>query len=477
MNPFLQAGRWIFKLLCSLRFAVMIITGIAGALAAGTFLESYYDTKTASYFVYRAPWFQILLLMLGANIFCVALSRWPWTKKHIPFLLAHVGILMLLAGSLTTQVNGLDGSLRLTEGDSTAAIDFDSEILAVQEGADIKTFSIPWTPPVAQFRAFKIPGIPFRVVDFMAHAETVVQFESGPSAGAPALQLRIKGGPMKISQEFWLWGGDPGWSVAPMGPARFILLPPDYSGDLAKGNPGEATLYLQMAQDGGMKYQAISRRGEIKKGIIPKGQFTGAIIDPGWMGVTLTIEKYVPNAQNRSTYKPSRIQYGDQAPPSALRIEPQGAEPFWIGLGDQISVKNAERQFKLIYTNRRVILPFALKLERFQIDHYEGSADPMSYSSLVKVDGANAPAEPIRISMNEPLHHGGYTFYQASYVPEQPRPTTSILSVNYDPGRFWKYLGSLLIVLGSILLFVSRGFPKRKKFEEPKDETEKGEPK
>ena len=35
----------------------------------------------------------------------------------------------------------------------------------------------------------------------------------------------------------------------------------------------------------------------------------------------------------------------------------------------------------------------------------------------------------------------------------RPRPTVSIFSVNRDPGRVWKYIGSLLIVLGSIMLF------------------------
>jgi hypothetical protein len=55
--------------------------------------------------------------------------------------------------------------------------------------------------------------------------------------------------------------------------------------------------------------------------------------------------------------------------------------------------------------------------------------------------------------MNEPLTVKGITLYQASYEDAQPRPVVSIFSVNRDPGRPWKYLGSLLIVLGSIILF------------------------
>jgi cytochrome c biogenesis protein ResB len=56
--------------------------------------------------------------------------------------------------------------------------------------------------------------------------------------------------------------------------------------------------------------------------------------------------------------------------------------------------------------------------------------------------------------MNEPLKHNGFTFYQASFQENQTgEATTSILSVNKDPGRWIKYLGSFLIVLGTIVMF------------------------
>ena len=51
--------------------------------------------------------------------------------------------------------------------------------------------------------------------------------------------------------------------------------------------------------------------------------------------------------------------------------------------------------------------------------------------------------------MNNPLKYDGFTFYQASYfkVGEQHG---SVLSANIDPGRPFKYLGSILLVLGSL---------------------------
>ena len=69
-----------------------------------------------------------------------------------------------------------------------------------------------------------------------------------------------------------------------------------------------------------------------------------------------------------------------------------------------------------------------------------------------------------RISMNEPLKYESWTFYQASFeAPETPEDSyRSILSVNYDPGRSLKYIGSLWIVLGVILLFYRRWLFKKR---------------
>jgi hypothetical protein len=83
-----------------------------------------------------------------------------------------------------------------------------------------------------------------------------------------------------------------------------------------------------------------------------------------------------------------------------------------------------------------------------------------TYQSLVDVEGLGEK----EISMNEPLKYKGYTFYQASFQedPGSGRPMASILSVNYDPGRYLKYFGAIMIVLGSILMFYLGGYFNKK---------------
>src|SRR5689334_21726768 len=126
-----------FALLCSLKLAVVVILGLAVSLATGTVLESLYDTPTAQYYVYRSFWFHAVLATLGINIFCVAVSRWPWKRKHIPFLLAHLGILMLLGGAWVTEKFGLDGSIRVAEGESARIVELDENFLVLSDAAQI----------------------------------------------------------------------------------------------------------------------------------------------------------------------------------------------------------------------------------------------------------------------------------------------------------------------------------------------------
>ncbi|MCM3876568.1 MAG: cytochrome c biogenesis protein ResB, partial [Thermoanaerobaculia bacterium] len=79
-------------------------------------------------------------------------------------------------------------------------------------------------------------------------------------------------------------------------------------------------------------------------------------------------------------------------------------------------------------------LPFAVHLDRFEIDVYPGTQRPAMFRSRVKVlDGAADP-QPFVIEMNKPLSYGGWQFFQSSYhIDDQHRAT--ILSVSRDPGQ------------------------------------------
>lgn len=105
---------------------------------------------------------------------------------------------------------------------------------------------------------------------------------------------------------------------------------------------------------------------------------------------------------------------------------------------------------------------FAVRLERFDEGKDPGGMRSASFSSEVTVLPAGADPYAATITMNEPLHHAGVTLYQTAFRPEvdgEGRPTgkqVSILTAATDPGRVAKYLGSLLLVAGIIMLYLMR---------------------
>src|SRR5690606_32843607 len=117
------------------------------------------------------------------------------------------------------------------------------------------------------------------------------------------------------------------------------------------------------------------------------------------------------------------------------------------------------QMYMVSWGNKRIDIGFDMTLSKFKIGYNPGTKKAATYESEVSISGA----ENVVISMNEPLKYNGFTFYQASFEQDETgEPVSSILSVNHDPGRPLKYLGSFLIVLGSIMLFYFKKFGQKK---------------
>jgi hypothetical protein len=476
-----QAIRIFWRISISLKLAVVVILSLAASLTAATILESAYDTPTAQYWVYQTWYFYGILGTLGWLIFAVAMSRLPWQYKHLPFLCAHLGILLLLYGSFLTYKYGIDGSLTVGEGRTESAIELSDPLLLVSEGGandtgSTHTIPLPWIPPNATFKPISMPEYGLTVEEFISRAESKVTFvpakESGELA-APAIRVKVAGGPsappfMKVGQEAWLWGGEANWNRQQVGPSILALAPGPDSLPLVGKGP-EASFHLDEKKSA-LVVTLQTSDGKHSEKIFPyknPKDLIGLAIDTGWkFEAKITILDWIPRAKSDVSFEAARIQYGSGAPPSAIRLH-AGNSNVWLGLGDRATMDVAPtpdskpRHFTIGYFSRRIVLPFGVKLQKFAIDRYQGTTSPSEFSSVVDIDDEKNPTVKDRtISMNEPLKHGGFTFYQTSYIDAQPRPTTSIFSVNQDPGRWPKYLGCFLLVAGSIWLF---GMKYRKK--------------
>lgn len=106
----------VIHALGSLRLAMLLLFTIALACAVATVAESSFSAKVAQVYIYKNPWFILWLVLLCANLACAALTRWPWQKKHVGFVVTHMGIITLLIGAMVGSIWGFEASVNLHKG-------------------------------------------------------------------------------------------------------------------------------------------------------------------------------------------------------------------------------------------------------------------------------------------------------------------------------------------------------------------------
>jgi hypothetical protein len=169
-------GGRLFEALASLRLAVTVMVTLGVVCAAGTFYETSHGMPAAQRDIYRTWWFGLLLGFLGANVFCAMVRRYPWRSHHVGFVTAHVGILIVLAGSLISLHWGLDANLPLLEGETSDRVSLLDRVLYVAlpgRGAD-DPFPVDFEkrpPRPGREQRFPVPGSDVALVaeDFLHH--------------------------------------------------------------------------------------------------------------------------------------------------------------------------------------------------------------------------------------------------------------------------------------------------------------------
>ena len=119
----------IFKFISSVRLAVPLLITLGIVAALGTIIESRYNTELAKLLLYDSTWFLVLLSFLWINIFCATLSRYPFKKHQVGFVITHIGLLTLLGGSFVTKIYGIDGQVRIVEGETENQVNLPELIL------------------------------------------------------------------------------------------------------------------------------------------------------------------------------------------------------------------------------------------------------------------------------------------------------------------------------------------------------------
>lgn len=585
----------LFRFFASLKLAVFCLLSLAAVLATATALESLYGMRAAHMMVYGTLWFSGLLFLLGLNVLCAALSRYPWKKHQTGFVITHAGILIILLGSFATKQFGVDGNLPIYEKGQENSVILNDLVLAVydQDERLINQFPVPESGIARSGHLMQVDmgtGSQLLIDQFLPRvtSERVVTKSPMVGVGAPAVKVELFNGRFRMNQ--WLLSSSPKPSEISLGPAILSLqklwredevnkflkeekpsatatkakgyLIVTYEGrefrvqiddtdkswtklgsklelqverympyaivennqlvnkssepvnptvqvvirDIA-GNAEHHTIFanfpelntLQRARlaktqaELGLKFRFVasgaseqpaqgmgSPRGQLRFAVSPDGQKlfyrietkssnalhsgvveTGKEEPTGWMDLKFKVTEWYPFAVEDE--RPHYVEFiqGSENFLSGVHVRltnPRSPasqpEEFWLSEGSAKPLYVDGRQITLQYTKRKLLLPYFVRLNKFTVGMDPGTSKAASYSSEVVVeDRKNQSEKAALISMNEPLNYGGYTLYQASYQMEEGRPPLSVLSVNYDPGRPVKYIGSIVMTLGILIMF------------------------
>lgn len=176
------------------------------------------------------------------------------------------------------------------------------------------------------------------------------------------------------------------------------------------------------------------------------------------MPVSLAVRKILPHAKARKRMVPKTLPKG-MDPQPAVDVEISGADGQtrqWLAWSQQEMFVIGAKAVRLNFGPQAVGLPFAVQLDKFEVEHYSGSSMPAMYRSEVTViDTASREKRSVTIEMNKPLEYKGWSFFQSGFSSND-RENISILSVSKDPGQPFVYCGAFLLVLGTVILAIQR---------------------
>ena len=435
----------LFSILFSTRLMAILFITYAAAMAAGTFIESYYNTDTARIIIYNAWWFEAIHVFFLINFFG-NIKRYQLLKKEKwATLLLHFSFIFILIGAAVTRYISYEGMMPIREGAASNQVFSDKNYVTIFVDGDYngqmkrRILEKPVLFSPATNNSFsiheKFGETPFKIdyKNFVMDAKEIVI----PKAeGTVYLKLVESGDGTR--HEHMLKEGE----VQNIHNVLFALNKP------TKGaiNIDTKTNTLSAPFEGMFMRMADKFQGRVAKDSIQPLMFRSLYNLGGSQFVIPDAPiKGVKSFKSSGDYKSKK---GDDALTLSIESEGQTKEVTMVGskgkIGEPQVVKIGKLEYTLFFGSKVYELPFKIKLNDFIAKKYPGTEKSYSsYESKVTVLDANKNYDA-HIYMNNILDHGGFRFFQASFDPDEKG---TVLSVNHD---FW---GTLITYIGYFLLF------------------------
>lgn len=411
----------MIRFLGSIWFAIILVLTTALMVMLGTIIESKSDShKMASEYIYRNPLFVFLLCGYFINILFSLLSRFPLKRHHLPFTLAHIGLLMVIGGVILKYVYGIQGHIILKEGRAT-----DEVYLSDTKGLTLETKDhIRSSIPLNKAKLKTYIEHATQTVDMWFKKEGVYLFQKPFIPLDTWVEIPING---KTYHAFATH--DLEKLVAPL-PLPLLLFYKDFSGN-------ETLLAVNENKN---THSEIFNSDDLKQIYMYEEGFKG-------FGIAF---KFFDN----EIETPLSYTYKKSSPPQ----KKEEIRPFIIANVEGADVPLLFKQTLPVATNNHLLrfeesfikLPFTLRLRQARTIFYPNTTTPFSYEADLLINDQLAT-----LSMNKVYESDGYRLYLSNITPKSPEGIKTIqLTVNRDPFKwFLTYPGGIILSLGILALF------------------------
>lgn len=131
---------------------------------------------------------------------------------------------------------------------------------------------------------------------------------------------------------------------------------------------------------------------------------------------------------------------------------------LWAGSMIPMTFLVDGEEWAVSLAHKRFQLPFTVRLDKFTRElHPRTNMAKVYMSDITKVE--DGVEQPIKVSMNEPLRHEGYTFFQASWGPQNARPGDrlfSVFAVVRNPSDHYPLYSCIIIGIGLLIHFIMK---------------------
>ena len=432
-----------------MKMAVLMMFLFGALIGTATFIENDYGTQTARALIYKSKWFEFFLLYF-ILILIYNILRYKTYKTKFPVFLFHFSFVIIAIGALTTRYVGYEGIMHIREGQTANTMVSDAKILEVVAGDKAKKaalekevyFSTMTPNHLSQTLDLGDKKVRIDLLKYLPTADTEVVPDP---KGDTVLELKISAGGK--GEMHYLKPGE----IEDLG-AFYIAynvdkLPTDRPTFAIYGDKDHLkvkfpfiikTLSMDTRQMGeisagtnDLKRRTLYRFGSnavVLKDVHPKAKLK-------------TVSHSLKIKPGKPEFVQMKVSVGDKS--KVVTLKPRKG---MVGELKHFELDGVSIDMRL---GAKVIeLPFAIKLNDFELARYPGSMTPASYSSkVVLIDKEENLTMPYHIYMNHILDHRNYRLFQSSYDRDE---RGTILSVNHDPGTKITYLGYLLLAIGMI---------------------------